>query len=116
MKATVFGIRNCDTMKKAMAWLDAQGIEYDFHDYRRDGVPAERLAAWAQRLGWESLANKRGTTWRRIPQADREGLDEAGALRLLAAHPGAIRRPVLACGSRILVGFDPAQYARVFSR
>jgi arsenate reductase len=114
VKATVFGIRNCDTMKKAFAWLDAQGIEYAFHDYKRDGFPVARLAAWAKSVGWERLANMRGPTWRKIPEAAREGLDEGRALKLLAAHSSAIRRPVLEYGGKIFVGFDPGQYARAF--
>jgi len=101
-------------MKKACAWLDSHGVEYAFHDYKRDGVPIDRLAAWSKRVGWERLANRRGPTWRRIPEAAREGLDEARALALLAAHSSAIKRPVIEYGRKLLVGFDPGEYARAF--
>jgi arsenate reductase len=115
-QAIVFGIRNCDTMKKAFAWLDSHGIDYVFHDYKRDGVPTDRLAAWSKTVGWERLANRRGPTWRKIPEVAREGLDEARALELLAAHSSAIKRPVIEYGRKLLVGFDPQEYARTFDR
>lgn len=112
MKVTVYGIRNCDTMKKAFAWLDGHGVGYDFHDYKRAGVPPGRLAAWARSVGWEKLANTRGPTWRKIPEADRQGLDQAGALRLLVQHPSAIKRPVVEWDGQVTVGFDAAEFAR----
>jgi arsenate reductase (glutaredoxin) len=98
MKIRVYGIRNCDTMKRAFAWLDEHGVAYDFHDYKREGAPAERLAAWAKTAGWEQLANTRGPTWRKIPESDRQGLDQRRALALLAANPSAIRRPIVEAG------------------
>jgi arsenate reductase len=116
VKATVYGIKHCDTMKQAFAWLDAHGISYTFHDYKRDGVPGDRLATWAKSVGWERLANRRGPTWRKIPELAREGLDEDRALKLLAAHSSAIKRPVVEYGKKILVGFDPAEYGRAFDR
>jgi arsenate reductase len=113
MKPTIYGIRNCDTMKKAFAWLDAAGIAYEFHDYKKDGVPAGKLQAWSARAGWHKLANTRGPTWRKIPEDRREGLDEAGALALLEANTSAIKRPVIEAGSALLIGFDPEEYAAV---
>ena len=116
MKVTVYGIRNCDTMKKAFAWLDQHGVAYEFHDYKRDGVPTDRLAAWARSVGWERLANTRGPTWRKIPEASKRDLDESRALELLVEHSSAIKRPVVECGRTILVGFDADQYARTLGR
>ena len=113
MKVTVYGIRNCDTMKKAFAWLDGHGVEYAFHDYKKAGVPADRLAAWSKAVGWERLANTRGPTWRKIPEASRTDLDEAGALKLLELHASAIKRPVVEWGRRVTVGFDPREFERM---
>lgn len=111
MKPRIYGIKNCDTMKKAFTWFEAAGIAYEFHDYKKDGVPAAKLAQWAARVGWQKLANARGPTWRKIPEAQRQGLDEAGALALLVEHSSAIKRPVVEAGSELLVGFDPEAYA-----
>ena len=116
MSVTVYGIRNCDTMKKSFTWLERHGIDYTFHDYRKSGVPADRLAAWARAVGWEKLANTRGPTWRKIPEVDKAGLDQACMLRLLQQHPSAIRRPVIEYGRKLLLGFDADEYARAFSR
>jgi arsenate reductase len=116
MKVTIYGIRNCDTMKKALAWLDRHGVEYRFHDYRRDGVPADRLAGWAKSLGWERLANTRGPTWRKIPDDAKAGLDTARALRLLAQNASAIRRPVVEWGRKVTVGFDAEEFARMLGQ
>jgi arsenate reductase len=107
----IYGIKNCDTMKKAFAWLAAAGIAYEFHDYKKDGVPPEKLAQWAARAGWQKLANTRGPTWRKIPEARRQDLDEAGALALLAQHTSAIKRPVIEAWPELLIGFDSAAYA-----
>jgi arsenate reductase len=112
MKVTVYGIRNCDTMKKAFAWLDEHGVEYTFHDYKKSGVPTNRLAAWARKVGWERLANTRGPTWRKIPDADKAGLDEKKMLTLLETHSSAIKRPVVEAGAKVLVGFDPEEFGR----
>jgi len=112
MKVTVYGIRNCDTMKKAFAWLEANRVAYDFHDYKKLGVPARKLKAWAQQAGWEALANTRGPTWRKIPEAQRARLTEARMLALLEAHASAIRRPIVEAGGTLLVGFDPGEFAR----
>lgn len=112
MKVTIYGIRNCDTMKKAFAWLEANGVAHEFHDYKKAGVPAGKLAAWAKRAGWQGLANVRGPTWRRIPEAQRANLTEARMLALLEANPSAIRRPIVEANGKLLVGFDPAEFAR----
>lgn len=116
MKIRIYGIRNCDTMKKAFAWLEANHVAYEFHDYGKHGVPAGKLKAWAARAGWEKLCNMRGPTWRKIPEKRKAGLDEGKALALLEEHPSAIRRPVLELGGTLLVGFDREQYAAKVSR
>ena len=113
---TIYGIRNCDTMKKARAWLDAHGVAYAFHDYKVDGIDAGRLASWAAEVGWETLLNRAGTTFRKLPEAEKEGLTETTALALMRAQPSMIRRPVLETGGRILVGFKPETYAGAFGR
>jgi len=107
----IYGIRNCNTMKKAFAWLEANGIAYEFHDYKKDGVPPGKLKVWAKRLGWENLANTRGPTWRKIPEAKRRNLTEAKMLALLEENPSAIRRPIVESGTRVLAGFDPKEFA-----
>ena len=112
MGITIYGIRNCDTMKKARAWLEAADIAHDFHDYRVQGLDDSLLRGWVAQVGWEALLNRAGTTFRKLPEAEREGLDEARALRLMLAQPSMIRRPVLALGGRILVGFRPEAYAQ----
>ena len=110
MKPRIYGIKNCDTMKKAFAWLDAKKIAYDFHDYKKEGVPPGKLKEWAGRAGWEKLANTRGPTWRKIPDAKKQNLTEARALALLEENSSAIKRPIVEAGSKLLVGFDAAEY------
>ena len=112
MQPVVYGIRNCDTMKKAFAWLDGRKVAYDFHDYKKAGVPPGKLKAWAKQVGWEKLANTRGPTWRKIPDAKKAGLNEARALALLEENTSAIKRPIIETGSKLLVGFDPDEYSR----
>jgi Spx/MgsR family transcriptional regulator len=107
----LYGIRNCDTVKKARAWLDARGAAYAFHDYKTAGIDEARLRAWAAELGWERLLNRAGTTFRKLPEADRADLDEARAIALMQAQPSMIRRPVLDLGDRRLLGFDEAAWA-----
>jgi arsenate reductase len=102
----LYGIRNCDTVKKARAWLGARGIAYDFHDYKTAGIDAARLRGWARELGWEKLLNRAGTTFRALPEADKADLDEAKAIALMLASPSMIKRPVLDLGDRRLVGFS----------
>ncbi|MBX9882599.1 MAG: ArsC family reductase [Sphingomonas sp.] len=108
---TIYGIKNCDTMKKARAWLDAAGKPYRFHDYRAEGIDPGLLAGWAAQVGWEKLLNKAGTTFRALPVADKSGIDGAKALKLMAANPTLIKRPVLVAGEALLVGFKPELYA-----
>lgn len=110
MATTLYGIRNCDTMKKARAWLDARGVEYRFHDYRTEGVDEQRLRAWCAKVGWEKLVNRSGTTYRKLTDAEKASLDERRALALMQRQPSVIRRPVLEHGGRLLVGFDPAAW------
>ncbi|WP_134496788.1 ArsC family reductase [Microvirga pakistanensis] len=107
---TLYGIKNCDTMKKARAWLDAKGVAYTFHDYKVAGVDRARLEGWAKSVGWETLLNRAGTTFRKLPDADKAGLDESRALALMLDQPSMIKRPVLDLGGRILVGFKPEMY------
>jgi arsenate reductase len=114
MKPKVYGIRNCDTMKKAFAWLEARKVAYEFHDYKKEGVPPGKLKAWAAQVGWEALANTRGPTWRKIPDARKANLTEARALALLEQNSSAIRRPVVETGTKLLVGFDATEFERVF--
>lgn len=111
MQPKVYGIRNCDTMKKAFAWLEQHGVAYDFHDYKKEGAPADKLKAWARQVGWEALPNTRGPTWRKIPDAEKQDLNEARAIALLVKNPSAIRRPIVEAGSTLLVGFDPERFA-----
>ncbi len=112
---TVYGIRNCDTMKKARAWLDAHGVSHAFHDYRTAGIDRTRLEGWVRDQGWPTLLNRAGTTFRKLPEAERQGLDEARAVALMLAQPSTIKRPVLDVDGRLLVGFKPAEYEAVFA-
>jgi len=112
MAITISGIKNCDTMKKARAWLDGHGVAYDFHDYKTAGIGKEKLKAWSDQVGWETLLNRAGTTFRKLPDAEKEGLNEGKALALMLAQPSMIKRPVLEQGSKLLVGFKPELYAR----
>lgn len=111
---TIYGIKNCDTMKKARNWLDARGVAYAFHDYKAQGVDRGRLEDWARDVGWERLLNRAGTTFRKLPEADRQGLTENKAVELMLAQPSMIKRPVLDVGGRLLVGFEPAVYEAAF--
>lgn len=108
---TIYGIRNCDTMKKARAWLDGHGVAYAFHDYKAAGIDRPRLEGWVRELGWEPLLNRAGTTFRKLPDADKQGLDERKAVALMLAQPSMIKRPVLDVDGRLLVGFEPGKYA-----
>jgi Spx/MgsR family transcriptional regulator len=113
---TLYGIRNCDTIKKARAWLDGHGIAYAFHDYKKAGLDESVLRAWVDELGWEALVNRRGQMWRKLDPAVREGLDEAGAIRVMLETPSIIRRPVLDTGEQRHVGFSEAAYAELFDQ
>ncbi|MDB5414341.1 MAG: hypothetical protein JWR10_2676 [Rubritepida sp.] len=111
---TINGIKNCDTMKKARAWLDAKGVAYAFHDYKTQGVDRAALEGWARQVGWEVLLNRAGTTFRKLSDADKTGLTEAKAIALMLAQPSMIKRPVLEMGGKPIVGFSPESYAIAF--
>ena len=115
MPLTIYGIKNCDTMKKARAWLDGHGVKYAFHDYKTAGIERERLERWAKKVGWEALLNRSGTTFRKLPDKNKNGIDEKKAVALMLAQPSMIKRPVLDLGSgKLLVGFQPERYAASF--
>ena len=114
MTVTIHGIRNCDTMKKARAWLDGRGVAYAFHDYRVSGIGRATLEHWADAVGWELLLNRAGTTFRKLPDADRAGLDRERAIALMLAQPSMIKRPVLDKDGSLLVGFKPEAWAAAF--
>lgn len=110
----IFGIKNCDTMKKAFAWLDAHGVAFEFTDYKKTGVAAQHLADWNRRTGWKLLLNTRGLMWKKLSDEQRADVDEAKALTLMAEYPSLIKRPVLEHGEHLLIGFDPERYAAAF--
>ncbi len=111
---TIYGIKNCDRMQKARAWLEWRGVDYAFHDYKTAGLERRMLEGWVRAAGWETLLNRAGRTFRALPEGDREGLGEAKAIALMLAQPSMIRRPVLDAGGRLLVGFKPEQYEKAF--
>ncbi len=113
---TIYGIKNCDTMKKARAWLDEHGVAYDFHDYKTAGIERERLERWSKKVGWETLLNRAGTTFRKLPDKDKQAIDAGKALALMLAQPSMIKRPVLDLGGgKLLVGFKPESYSEALS-
>jgi arsenate reductase len=107
---TIYGIKNCDTMKKARAWLDAKGVAYDFHDYKTAGIGRAKLQEWSHSVGWEKLLNRAGTTFRKLPEKDKADITEAKAIVLMMAQPSMIKRPVLEVGGQTVVGFRPEIY------
>lgn len=109
---TIYGIKNCDTMKRARAWLDGHGVPYSFHDYKTAGIDRTRLVHWAKQVGWETLLNRAGTTFRKLDDADKDRLTESKAIALMLAQPSMIKRPVLDLDGKLLVGFKPEIYAR----
>jgi arsenate reductase len=111
---TIYGIKNCDTMKKARAWLDKRGVAYTFHDYKAGGIDKDTLEGWAKKAGWEVLLNRAGTTFRKLPDGDKENVTEKKAIALMLAQPSMIKRPVLEVGGRLTVGFKPEIYAALF--
>lgn len=111
MAAVLYGIKNCDTMKKAWTWLDSHGVAYDFHDYKKAGIDRATLEGWVRQLGWEVLLNRAGTTFKKLPDADKQGIDAAKAIDLMLAQPSMIKRPVLDRGGKLTVGFKPETYA-----
>jgi Spx/MgsR family transcriptional regulator len=116
LAVTIYGIPNCDTMKKARNWLESHGVDYAFHDYRKQGLEPQRLDGWVEKLGWEVLLNKAGTTFRKLADADKENLEAGKAKVLMLANPSMIKRPVLDLGGRLLVGFKPEIYAEAFGK
>lgn len=115
MTVTLYGIPNCDTMKKARTWLESHKIAYDFHDYKKAGVDKATLEGWARKVGWEVLLNRAGTTFKKLPDADKDGLTEKKAIGLMLAQPSMIKRPVLAARGKLLVGFKPDDYKALFA-
>ena len=107
---TMYGIPNCDTVKKARVWLDQHGVAYDFHDYKKAGIDAGRLGRWVDEHGWETVLNRAGTTFKKLPEADKANLDRDKAIALMIAQPSMIKRPVLDLGDRRIVGFKPEVY------
>jgi arsenate reductase (glutaredoxin) len=114
MKPILYGIKNCDTMKKARAWLDVNGVDYTFHDYKAEGVEKAKLEQWCHECGWEVVLNRAGTTFRALPEADKRLSGASEAIKLMLAQPSMIKRPVLEHEGKILVGFKPETYAKFF--
>ncbi|TPL02790.1 MULTISPECIES: ArsC family reductase [unclassified Mesorhizobium] len=110
MTITMYGITTCDTIKKARVWLESHDVPYRFHDYRAEGVEAHRLDSWVGKVGWEKLLNKGSTTFRELPEKDKQALDEKKAKKLMLARPTMIKRPVLEVGGDVIVGFKPEVY------
>ena len=110
MTVTMYGIKNCDTIKKARAWLDSRGIPFHFHDYKASGVTEQQLRQWCAALGWEKLLHRAGTTFKKLPEADREAIDMDKAIALMQAQPSMIKRPVLDTGKGLVLGFKPEVY------
>ena len=116
MKTTLYGIRNCDTMKKARAWLDEHGVACVFHDYKVEGIDQAKLREWIDAVGWEPLLNRAGTTFRKLPDAKKKDIDERRAIALMLEQPSMIKRPVLEHGRKLLVGFSPEKYSVLVKR
>ncbi len=116
MTITIYGIKNCDTMKKARSWLDAAGIAYSFHDYKAAGIDRGHLQSWVKQLGWEMLLNRAGTTFRNLPESDKQDLNAEKAIALMLTQPSMIKRPVLDLGKTLLVGFKPEAYAKALDK
>ncbi len=111
----LYGIPNCDTMKKARKWLNDNGIEYEFHDYKKQGISEKELKKWCKQLGWETLLNKRGTTWRKLDDSVKDNVDEKSAIQIMIDNPSIIKRPVLDVDGELTVGFSVDSYKEVFS-
>ncbi|GAA4759823.1 arsenate reductase [Novosphingobium ginsenosidimutans] len=111
MSLIVYGIPNCDTVKKARTWLDRQGLAFTFHDYKKAGADAAKLASWCQAAGWDKVLNRAGTTFKKLPEADKADLDQQKAVALMAANPSCIKRPIVEHPGGLLVGFKEAEWA-----
>ena len=116
MATTIYGIKNCDTVKKARSWLEDHGVQYEFHDYKTAGIDPAVLARWCGEAGWETLLNRAGTTFRKLADEQKQALNERRAMSLMLAQPSMIKRPVLQYGKRLLVGFKPEVYEREVRR
>jgi len=112
---TLYGISSCDTIRKAKAWLDSQHIEFEFHDYRKQGLEWPQLQSMVSALGWEAMLNRRGTTWRNLPDTVKDQIDRESAIRVMLDNPAIIKRPILARGNQLHVGFSTGQYEEIFS-
>ncbi len=112
---TVYGIANCDTIKKTKNWLDNEGIEFTFHDYRKQGLDRAQLESWVDTLGWESLLNKRGTTWRKLPDTVKDNIDRNSAIDVMLDNPAIIKRPLLNRDNELHLGFSETQYRELFN-
>ena len=112
----IYGIANCDTMKKARKWLETNGVDYEFHDYKKSGAPEKELNLWVKKLGWDALLNRRGTTWRKLDETTKNNIDEASAIKVMLENPSIIKRPVLEAGRTILVGFNEAEYKELLKK
>src|ERR1700744_5682513 len=115
MTVKIFGIKNCDTMKKARTWLEGHKVDYRFHDYKSAGIDRPMLEGWVKKVGWEVLLNRAGTTFKKLPNADKEGLTEKKAIALMLAQPSMIKRPILERGSKLLAGFNADLYEKLFA-
>jgi Spx/MgsR family transcriptional regulator len=116
MTVTIYGIKNCDTMKKAFAWLGARSVAYDFHDYKKAGVTKAQLAQWCSAAGWQAVLNRAGTTFRKLDDADKKALTQARAIALMIAQPSMIKRPILETDGKLEIGFTPERYAALFGK
>jgi Spx/MgsR family transcriptional regulator len=116
MSAKIYGIKNCDTMKKAFTWLSDHDVAHEFHDYRVEGIDAKTVKAWVRQLGWEKVLNKASTTFKELPESDKADLDETKAIELMVANPTMIKRPMLVTDKAITAGFKPDIYASLFQR
>jgi len=114
MTATIYGIKNCDTMKKARAWLEANKVAYNFHDYKSLGIDKIVLEGWATKVGWQALLNRAGTTFKKLPEADKQELTQKKAISLMLAQPSMIKRPVLEAKGKLTLGFTPESYKKLF--
>ncbi|WP_416796513.1 ArsC family reductase [Ciceribacter azotifigens] len=116
MQVTIYGIKNCDTMKKARTWLAEHGVDYAFHDYKSSGIDRGSVERWCDAAGWETVLNRAGTTFRNLPDTEKGNIDRERAIALMLEQPSMIKRPVLETGGRVLVGFKPDLYAHFFAR
>lgn len=115
MSTYMYGIKNCDTIKKARKWLEDNNVEFEFHDVRKDGLSAKKLESWIKAVGWETLLNKRGTTWRQLPDDVKDNVDQNSAKQIMLENPAIIKRPVLEANGQLYVGFNKDQYQKIFA-